>query len=321
MARTKKVAENTEMFATAPATTTVPTGTTTMPKPGDPNVEIVWPEKAKDAISIKHTYYYVKVRMYFTNSILGLTPNNPKMLDEFMAIKAQKATKRLTNQEKIEETRMEFFQNLESEMSSLAVDEDMIDMIDKGTMIFPKDDQGNPCFFGYQWKGYLKEKIQGGLNRDQGITGPNGDEIGKLKDIRNRLQGISQDVTIVDELNPIFMKEGDVITINQHPIHFDSRVNYGTKDTAIVSCEEIPRGAYTEVIFRVERKGWFPVIKYCLEAGAVTGTGSRRGDGFGTFVFEEVKGSLDCCTLADWRKMIPATKSAAGAKKKKEEEE
>jgi hypothetical protein len=216
---------------------------------------------------------------------------------------------------------MEFFQNLESEMSSLAVDEDMIDLIDKGTMIFPKDEDGNPCFFGYQWKGFLKEKIQGGLNRDQGISGPDGEIIGWLKDVKNRLQGISQDVTIVDKLNPIYMKEGDIVTINQHPIHFDSRVNYGTKDTAIVSCEEIPEGAYTEVTFRVERKGWFPIIKYCLEAGAITGTGSRRGDGFGTFVFEEVKGSLDCCTIADWRKMIPATKAGVKATKKKEESE
>ena len=267
----------------------------------------VWPEAVSEPVQILSYSYYVQVEITFVRELLGLTPNNPEMYKEYLAMKAKKATARLRTPETIKAIEQEFFRNVDGEMEAMTVDENCIDLVDKGTLIFPKNKDGLPCIWDYQWKGFLKERIEAGVNRGDEIHIP-GLGIQKLGDIKNWIMSSRNDLVVVDELSPIILPDGKQITIDQHPIRFKDQNNSQIKVSAIASCETIPRGSKTIVTFKAKRKGWFPVIKYCLEEGFDIGTGSRRTDKFGTFTFREVRGSLNCCTTDDWRKMIPKTK-------------
>ena len=275
MARPKKtVEENTAVAATTAATTNSTSGMFTPPE-----LEVTT----------------VTVKLTFTNEIYGLTPNDPEMYSKFLAYKAASAT-HSKDPEKIQKAYDDCFRNEEEEVQNLIVAENLEECIDKGTTIFPKDADGNPCFYDYQWKGFLKEKIKAAR----------ADRIW-VSDIVNWDSAIDNDVFIRDRMNPIYLPEGGEITLNQRPIRFNG--THGETISAIASSEVIPAGAWTQITFEIlHRKGWLPVIKHCLDRGRFAGTGSRRTDRFGTFTYEIVDGTLDC-TNADWAKMIAKSKS------------
>jgi hypothetical protein len=253
-------------------------------------------KKEEVGIEIPDDSWFVKVKLTFTNDVFGLSPNNKEMYTDFLSIKADKLTKGLKNETEAARRREEVFQNMEAEMEHLVVAENLAEALDKGTTIFPKDEEGRPCFRRYQWKGYLKEKMRGAVTRRTPM----------ISDISKWPSSIAQDVFIVDELNPIFLPEGAELSMDQRPIRFNDKM--GNMVSAIASCEVVPRGSYTYVTFKVKRQGWLPVIKYLLKQGEDAGTGSRRCDGFGTFNFEVVEGDFYCPPAA-WKLMIAKSKA------------
>ena len=279
MARTKK--ESTEATATLNATATPKASTAASAMFVPPALEVT----------------RVTVKLTFISEVYGLTPNDPEMYSKFLAYKAAKVTSS-KDPEKIKKAYDDCFRNEEEEVQNLIVAENLEECIDKGTTIFPKDKDGNPCFYDYQWKGFLKEKIRAAK----------ADRIW-IADIVNWDSAIDNDVFIKDRMNPIYLPEGGEITLNQRPIRFNG--THGETISAIASSEVVPAGSWTQITFEIlHRKGWLPVIKHCLERGQFAGTGSRRTDGFGTFTYEIIDGTLDC-TNADWAQMISKAKAAA----------
>ena len=300
MARTKKNVEETAIETTA-ATAATTEATTKKKETADERYARVFDEAAvetakkkkkseEDFISIEDETFEVTVRITFTNDVFGLTPNNPEMYSQFLAIKADKSTKS-KDPSKIAEAHAEYIKNIEEEIGALVVADNLEDALDKGTTIFPKDKDGNPGIWRYQWKGYIKEKIQAALYRRNPM----------ISAIANWRSGVSNDLFIVDKFNVIHMPEGQEITLDQRPIRFKDSM--GQQISAIASCEVVPAGSWTDVTFKVYRAGWLPVIKYCLDKGIEAGTGSRRCDGQGTFTYEVIEGNFNC-TKDQWKLMI-----------------
>ncbi len=77
----------------------------------------------------------MKVRITFTEQVLGTASNNPEVHREFIASKAPDAASR------------------EDEVAALGADE----VADKGMTVFPKLDDGTPFLWDYQVKGFFKD--------------------------------------------------------------------------------------------------------------------------------------------------------------------
>lgn len=77
----------------------------------------------------------LKVKITFFEETLGLTSSNPDLLDEFIASKAPDAISR------------------KEEIAAIGVDA----VVEKGTTVFPKLEDGTPFAWDYQWKGFFKD--------------------------------------------------------------------------------------------------------------------------------------------------------------------
>ena len=76
----------------------------------------------------------IKVRLTFTEEILGTASNDKEIHSTFIASKAPDAM------------------SLEEEVAAIGVE--AVD--EKGTTVFPRDENGNPFIYDYQVKGFFK---------------------------------------------------------------------------------------------------------------------------------------------------------------------
>ena len=77
----------------------------------------------------------LKIRITFTEEVLGTASNNPEIHSEFIASKAPDALSR------------------DEEVEAIGVEA----VIEKGMTVFPRDLDGNPIFWDYQIKGFFKD--------------------------------------------------------------------------------------------------------------------------------------------------------------------
>lgn len=89
----------------------------------------------------------IKVKLTFTEPVLGTWPANPNIAREFIASKAPDAA------------------TVEDEVAALGADA----VADKGMTVFPRDPDGRPIFYDYQIKGFFKDSC-GMLSRIGGKT-------------------------------------------------------------------------------------------------------------------------------------------------------
>lgn len=78
----------------------------------------------------------IRAKIYFFEGVLATRPNDDEIFQNFIASNAPDAA---TRQEEIEETSVD-------------------DVFEKGTTVFPRTKKGEPMFWDYQWKGFMKEK-------------------------------------------------------------------------------------------------------------------------------------------------------------------
>ena len=95
----------------------------------------------------------IKVKITFTDAVLGTWPSNQNIAREFIASKSPDAN------------------TIEDEVSALGADA----VADKGMTVFPRNENGEPILYDYQIKGFFKDSC-GMLGRIGGKT-----ETGKKK--------------------------------------------------------------------------------------------------------------------------------------------
>ena len=191
----------------------------------------------------------LKVKVTTTEEMLGTASANPVLHEEFIASKAPDAPSR------------------EEEVAAVGAEE----VFEKGMTVFPRDAEGQPIAWDYQWKGYFKDAA-GMLRKVPGT------ECGKIKAYKKEIDGL------------IF------VTPRQIPIQFDGQVGICQRPlraqtaqgerVALASSESIPAGAVMEFEIRMMLPGHEKMIREMLDYGELRGFGQWRNSGKGRFTYE-----------------------------------
>ena len=203
----------------------------------------------------------MKVKITFLESVLGTCPNNTEIYTEFIGSKSPDA---MTLKEEVE-----------------AFGDDVV--AEKGTTVFPRDDDGTPLFWSYQIEGFFKGTC--GFLR----TVPD-KKSSKIKAYKKTIDGRIFVFGEKSENNPT----GRKIRINnafpmgllQRPL----RAQTAQGERVSLACsEEIPAGAWCEFSITMLNDSDEELVKEWLDFGQYNGIGQWRNAGKGRFVWEEVE--------------------------------
>lgn len=191
----------------------------------------------------------IKVRLTFTEPVLGTLPNNEDIYREFIGSKAPNAA------------------TVEEEVERIVVE----GVTEKGITIFPRNAEGKPYFYDYQIKGFFKDTC-GGLRRVKG----------------SKSSGIKAYKKEIDKLifpNPrqIPIEFDGEIGECQRPLR--AQTAQGERISLAIS-EEIPAGATVEFEIEALADDYIPIIKEWLDYGKYSGIGQWRNSGKGRFTWE-----------------------------------
>jgi hypothetical protein len=191
----------------------------------------------------------IKVRLTFTESILGTSPANENVYRDFIGSKAPDAD------------------TVEDEVAMLGADA----VAAKGMTIFPKLDDGTPFFWDYQIKGFFKDTC-GGLRR---VKGTKSSGIKAYKQVIDKL--------IFPEPRTIPILFDGEMGVCQRPLR--AQTMQGER-VSLASSEEIPAGAVIEFDITMLEDSLYDVVVEWLDYGRYSGIGQWRNSGRGRFTWE-----------------------------------
>lgn len=196
---------------------------------------------------------YIKVRLTFTEELLGTASANPELHEEFVA-------SRSADKEKMKE-----------EMEALPAK----DLVKKVKTIFPKEN-GVPFLWDYQVKGFFKESC-GALRRVKGLKS------NKLTAYRKIIDGL---IFVEPRKILIKMPKKSVIGDCQRPLR--GQTAQGER-IALANSETIPAGSFVEFEIKLYDPAHEKLVKEWLEYGEDKGTGQWRNSGKGKFTWKKLK--------------------------------
>lgn len=198
----------------------------------------------------------IKVRLTFTQSLLGGSPANEDVYRDFIGSKAPDA------------------KTVEDELRYLKVD----DVVEKGKTIFPKMDDGTPVLFDNHIKGFFKSAC-GYLKKVSGT------ESSKIKAYKKEIDGlIFIKGEIADEKILPIKNYGEIKEL-QRPLR--AQTMQGERVSLAIS-EEIDPGCYVEFTIELLKKEHEPVVREWLDYGEYSGIGQWRNASHGRFTWEEI---------------------------------
>lgn len=193
----------------------------------------------------------LKVKLTFIEPILGTAPGNEEVYREYIGSKAPDAA------------------TVEEEVEALGVDA----VVEKGKTVFPRMEDGTPCLWDFQIKGFFKDSCGGLRKVDKTVS-----------------SGIKAFKKEIDKL--IFVKP------RQIPLRFDGEIGVcqrplrastaqGERVSLAIS-EEIPAGATVELTILCLSDDHEKAVREWLDYGRLSGIGQWRNSGKGRFTWEEV---------------------------------
>lgn len=194
----------------------------------------------------------IKVKLTFTEPILGTAPANKQIYTDFIGTKSPDAS------------------TIEDEVEALGVDA----VVEKGKTIFPKMEDGTPFFYDYQFKGFFKDTC-GGLRK---VSGTNSSKIKAFKKEIDKL------IFPYPRRIPIHF-DGE-ITEFQRPLR--AQTAQGERISLAIS-EMIPVGATCEFTITCLCDDHEKVVREWLDYGKFSGMGQWRNASYGRFTWEEIK--------------------------------
>lgn len=198
----------------------------------------------------------IKVRIDFTEEVLGTASSDPDIHREFIASKSPDA------------------ETIEQEVAAVGVDE----VFDKSMTIFPRNDQGDVILYDYQIKGFFKDAC-GHLRRVSDS---------KSKKLTAHKKVIDGNIFVFPREIPI-MYDGqpvEEIGICQRPLRASTAQG---ERVALASSETVPAGSYIECEIRCLEDSHMAYVKEWLDYGALKGIGQWRNSGKGRFFWTENK--------------------------------
>ncbi|MBO7421797.1 MAG: hypothetical protein J6T99_00215 [Oscillospiraceae bacterium] len=191
----------------------------------------------------------LKVRVTTTEEMLGTASSNKEIHKEFIASKAPDA------------------ESMEEEVAAVGAEE----VFEKGMTVFPRNEQGDPIAWDYQWKGFFKDAC--GMLRKVPKT-----ECGKIKAYKKEIDGL---IFIQPRMIPIEF-DGEIGTC-QRPLR--AQTAQGER-VALTSSESIPAGARMDFEIVMLQPDHEKAIREMLGYGMLRGFGQWRNSGKGRFTFE-----------------------------------
>lgn len=191
----------------------------------------------------------MKVRITFTEELLGTASGNPELHREFIANKAPNA---MTAEEEVETIGVE-------------------GVVEKSMTVFPRNSEGNPILFDYQIKGFFKDAC-GVLRRV-----PNS-KSSKIKAYKKEIDGL---LFVFPRMIPLNMPApmGEC----QRPLR--AATAQGER-VALSHSEAAPAGTVIEIEIQCLTKDMQDLVVECLDYGKLRGIGQWRNSGKGRFVYE-----------------------------------
>ncbi|WP_298069937.1 hypothetical protein [uncultured Mailhella sp.] len=194
----------------------------------------------------------IKVRLTFTEGLLGTSPANEDVYRDFIGSKAPDAA------------------TVEDEVAALGTDA----VVEKGMTVFPRMADGTPMLYDYQIKGFFKDTC-GGLRRVKGTKSE------KLKAYKKEI-----DRLIFPEPRHIPILFTGEMTECQRPLR--AQTPQGERVSLAIS-EQIPAGATVEFTVVCLCDDHEDLVREWLNYGKYSGIGQWRNSGKGRFTWEELQ--------------------------------
>ncbi len=192
------------------------------------------------------------VKVTFEEEVLGTASANPKIHEEYIASNAPDAA------------------TMKEEVEAIGAEE----VFEKSMTVSPRDKDGNPIVWDYQWKGFLKDAF-GSLKKIPKS------ECGKIKAYKKEIDGL---IFTFPRKIPINVK-GDM-DICQRPLR--AQTAQGER-VALASSESIPAGSTMTFDIQMLLDGHEKAVIEALNYGRLRGFGQWRNSGMGRFKYEILK--------------------------------
>lgn len=193
----------------------------------------------------------LKIKVSFDEEVLGTASGDPNIHDTYISSNAPDAPSR------------------EEEIASIGVEA----AIEKSMTVFPKDPDGKPFVWDYQWKGYLKDAF-GSLKKVPKS------ECGKIKAYKKEIDGL---IFVTPRKIPIILPEGTEIGVCQRPLR--AQTMQGER-IALASSETVPEGSSMIFEIRMLLDSHEKAVIEALNYGVLRGFGQWRNSGKGRFHYE-----------------------------------
>lgn len=192
----------------------------------------------------------LKVRLTFTEELLGTASSNPEIHEEFIASKAPDA------------------KSIEEEVAAVGVEE----VVEKSMTIFPKLEDGTPFIYDYQIRGFFKEACSC-LKKVEKTRSS------KIKAFKKQIDGL---IFVEPRKIPMDM-HGETIGNCQRPLRASTAQG---ERISLANSEVVPAGTTIEFTVKCLVDDDIETVKEWLEYGIFKGLGQWRNSGKGRFTVE-----------------------------------
>ena len=192
------------------------------------------------------------IKVTFTEEVLGTASNNQEIHSEFIASKAPDAVSR------------------EEEIEAIGVDAE----IEKSMTVFPRNDEGTPIFWDYQWKGFFKDSCSA-------LRKVKGSQSEKIKAFKKEIDGL---IFVEPRMIPINF-DGEIGNC-QRPLRASTAQG---ERVALANSETVPSGSTCEFTIKCLKDDLMKAVEEWLDYGQLRGMGQWRNSGKGRFKFEVVE--------------------------------
>ncbi|MCP4544769.1 MAG: hypothetical protein GY832_47325 [Chloroflexi bacterium] len=201
-----------------------------------------------------------KIKLTFSEPILGTASANPELHEEFIASKS-------ADKEKAKE-----------EMSNLHTEE----LLEKSVTVFPQTPDGTPFLYDYQVKGFLKEAI--GMQVEFGSI-----QLQKVPSVKlskfTHKRIVDNFVFVFPRVIPLILPDDKGISTCTRPLRAETMKG---ERVALATSEEAPAGTVLECEIRWLNPKLEEIVTNALNYGELKGLGQWRNSGKGRFSWEEV---------------------------------
>ena len=194
----------------------------------------------------------IKVKLTFTEGILGTSPADPDVYRNYIGSKSPDAA------------------TVEDEVEALGADA----VAEKSMTVFPRNAEGIPFMYDYQIKGFLKDTC-GGLRK---VKGSRSEKIKAFKKEIDRL--------ICPQPREIPFENVGAILECQRPLRASTPQG---ERVSLAMSEEIPAGATLTFDIVLLSDDHEAAVREWLDYGKYSGIGQWRNSGKGRFVWEELR--------------------------------